>query len=40
VEFDESTQTYQGQISVAISDPDTGDVVGAITVGVNVDALM
>ena len=40
VEFDESTQTYQGQISVAISDPATGDVVGAITFGVNVDALM
>lgn len=40
VEFDESTQSYQGQISVAITDPETGGVVGAITVGVNVDALM
>ena len=40
VEFDESTQTYQGQISVAITDPASGDVVGAITIGVNVDALM
>lgn len=35
VELDESTQTYQGQISVSIIDPDTREVIGAITVGLN-----
>lgn len=40
VEFDESTQRYQGQISVSIVDPATGSVVGAITVGVDAEALL
>ena len=40
IEFDESSQTYQGQISVSIVDPASGAVIGAITVGVNADALM
>lgn len=40
VEFDESTQTYQGQISVTLIDPATGAAVGALTVGVNAEALM
>lgn len=39
VEFDDSTQTYQSQVSLAISDPDTGSVIGAITIGVNVELL-
>ncbi len=39
VEFDESTQTYQAQISVSIADPDTGKVIGSITVGVNIELL-
>jgi len=39
VEFDESTQTYQAQVSLAIADPDSGAVIGAITVGVNVELL-
>ena len=39
VEFDESTQTYQSQVSVAIVDPATKDVIGAVTVGVNVEML-
>lgn len=39
VELDESTQTYQGQISVAIVDPATQAVIGTLTVGVNADAL-
>ena len=39
VEFDESTQTYQAQVSLSIADPDSGDVIGAITVGVNVGLL-
>ncbi|MDJ0640320.1 MAG: PDC sensor domain-containing protein [Paracoccaceae bacterium] len=40
VEFDESTQTYQGQISVTITDPATGQPIGAMTVGVDAEALM
>lgn len=39
VEFDESSQTYQGQISLTIADPDTAEVLGAMTVGVNAEAL-
>lgn len=39
VEFDESTQTYLGQVSMTIADPDTGAPIGAITVGVNAEAL-
>jgi hypothetical protein len=40
VEFDESTQTYQAQVSVSIADPDSGNAIGAITVGVNVELLL
>ncbi|KPP89588.1 MAG: hypothetical protein HLUCCA08_09795 [Rhodobacteraceae bacterium HLUCCA08] len=40
VELDESTQTYQAQISVTIVAPDTGDLIGAMTVGVNAESLM
>ncbi|MDH5556067.1 MAG: hypothetical protein OEZ03_01885 [Alphaproteobacteria bacterium] len=39
VEFDESTQTYQAQVSISIIDPESGDAIGAITVGVNVELL-
>jgi len=39
IEKDESTQTLQSQMSMSIKDPATGKVIGAITVGVNVDAL-
>ncbi|MDF2367241.1 hypothetical protein [Sneathiella sp.] len=39
VEFDESTQTYQSQVSVAIVDPSTHKAIGAVTVGVNVEML-
>lgn len=38
IELDESTQTYQGQASFAITDPASGDVIGAITVGLNAEA--
>ncbi|RUM05311.1 cache domain-containing protein [Rhizobium chutanense] len=38
IEKDESTQTLQSQASVTISD-EKGTPIGAITVGVNVDAL-
>ena len=40
VEFDESTQTYQGQISMTIADPSTGEPIGAMTVGVNAESLL
>lgn len=39
VEFDESSQTFQSQLSLPVADPDTGAVIGAVTVGVNVEAL-
>ncbi|MGH1425594.1 MAG: hypothetical protein ACRBBU_12755 [Pseudooceanicola sp.] len=39
VEFDESTQSYLGQISMSISDPDTGVLIGAITIGLNAEML-
>ncbi len=38
VEFDESTQSYQGQISISLTDPATGNVVGAMTIGLNAEA--
>ncbi|MFC6638250.1 hypothetical protein GV827_13595 [Sulfitobacter sp. JBTF-M27] len=38
VELDESTQTYQGQVSYAVTDPVSGAVVGAITVGLDAGA--
>jgi hypothetical protein len=39
IEFDESSQTYQAQVSVSIIDPATGQAVGAMTVGLNADRL-
>ncbi|MEO1329744.1 MAG: hypothetical protein AAFW46_08780 [Pseudomonadota bacterium] len=39
VEFDESSQSYQAQVSLAIADPDTGAPIGAITFGVNAEML-
>ncbi len=38
VALDEGTQTYRGQVSFAVTDPATGIVVGAITVGLNAGA--
>lgn len=39
VEEDESTQALQSQASVTISDPATGEPIGAITIGINLDQL-
>ena len=39
IEEDESTQTFQSQVSLSIADPDNGAVIGAITVGVNVELI-
>ncbi|OBZ94208.1 hypothetical protein ADU59_18730 [Pararhizobium polonicum] len=38
-EKDESTQTLQSQASLTVSDPQTGRPIGAITIGINLDAL-
>jgi hypothetical protein len=37
VELDESTQTYQAQVSITLADPATGIAIGAVTVGVNAE---
>jgi hypothetical protein len=39
IELDESTQTLQSQVSLSVVDPATGTVVGAITFGVDMEAL-
>lgn len=39
IELDESTQAYQAQVSLTIVDPETQTLLGALTVGVNPDAL-
>lgn len=38
IELDESTQRYQGQVSFSVSDPGTGQVIGAVTVGLDAAA--
>lgn len=40
LEFDPSTETYQAQYSATIVDPATGDPIGAITVGMRIEALL
>ena len=40
IEFDDSTGFYQSQASLTISDPDTGEAIGAITFGINVQSLL
>jgi len=40
VEFDESTQSYGVQVSMAISDPVDGAVIGAVTVSIDADSLV
>jgi len=39
VEEDESTQTFQSQVSIAITDPASGKVIGAVTFGINIEQL-
>jgi hypothetical protein len=39
VEFDESSKTFQSQVSGTVVDPATGQPIGAITVGINVEKL-
>lgn len=40
VEMDESTQRFQTQINMAITDPETGENIGAVTVGVDAESLL
>lgn len=40
VELDESTQTFQSQLSMSITDPANGKVIGAITVGIDVELVV
>ncbi|MDJ0638155.1 MAG: type IV pili methyl-accepting chemotaxis transducer N-terminal domain-containing protein [Paracoccaceae bacterium] len=40
VEFDESTGSYQSQVSMPVTDPATGEMIGAITFGINVQSLL
>jgi hypothetical protein len=40
VEEDESTQRFQSQLSMAITDPATNEVIGAITIGVDIENLL
>jgi hypothetical protein len=39
VEQDESTQTYQSQVSITVTDPATGAPIGSITAGIDVGKL-
>jgi hypothetical protein len=40
VELDESTQEVQGQVSITLVDEATGEAIGAMTIGINLAALM
>ena len=40
VEYDESTQQYLTQVSMTVSDPVTGEPIGAITFGINAESLL
>ncbi len=40
VEYDDSTKTYQSQVSLPVFDPETGELIGAITFGINVQSLL
>lgn len=39
IEYDESTRKWQSQLSLPIVDPDNGQVIGAITVGLDLAAM-
>ncbi|MGH1478687.1 MAG: hypothetical protein ACRBM6_08185 [Geminicoccales bacterium] len=39
VEFDDSTETFQCQVSATIADPSTGEAIGAVTFGINIEVL-
>ena len=40
IKHDESAQTFQSQVSLSITDPQTNIVIGAVTVGLDVEVLL
>lgn len=40
VELDDSSQRYQAQMSYSITDPATGKVIGAVTIGIDAEGLL
>lgn len=40
VELDDSSQRYQTQVSYSITDPVTGEVIGAVTIGIDAEGLL
>lgn len=39
IEFDDSTQKYQTQVSMTVTDPESGEPIGAVTFGIDLDVL-
>ncbi len=39
VEHDPSTDAFQSEVSFAVTDPESGEVIGSITFGINIDRL-
>ena len=39
IEFDDSTESFQSQVSATITDPSTGKPIGAVTFGINIEML-
>ncbi|MGB0497595.1 MAG: hypothetical protein ACPGID_04595 [Rubricella sp.] len=39
IEFDESTGVVQTQVSMTVQDPQTGEPIGAVTFGIDLDAI-
>lgn len=39
VEFDDSSETFQCQVSATVVDPNSGKAIGAITFGINIEEL-
>ncbi len=40
IEFDESTGKFQTQVSLTVVDPETGEPIGAVTLGISVEKLI
>ena len=39
IDFDGSSGMFLAQVDAAIADPETGEVIGAVTMGINIEAL-
>lgn len=40
LEFDDSTQKVQTQVSLTVTDPETGQAIGAVTLGISLEKLV